>query len=118
MPRLAVVVFLVGIATGVVQPARAQVLDPDRSWRCSDTRQHAAAGVALDLVVRSAILAPAWRRSPVRRVALVVVVGAAYEGVETIAAWQDGSLGTPGRGFGIKDLAATAAGASMPISRR
>lgn len=92
-------------------PAAAQLLDPDRCWSCKDSYYHAGAGAALDVAVRSGIIAKPWRSSPVKRVALVLFVGAAYEGVETFAAWENHQLGQRGYGFGFKDLACDVAGA-------
>lgn len=92
---------------------RAQILDPDRCWSCRDTYYHAVAGATLDVAVRSGVIATSWRSSPVRRVALVFVVGAAYEGVETFSAWENHKLGTRGYGFGLKDLSADVGGAVL-----
>lgn len=61
--------------------------------------------------MRAGYIAPSWRKSPVKRVALVILVGAAYEGVETLSAWENGNSGQPGYGFSFKDLACDAAGA-------
>lgn len=91
--------------------ASAQLLDPDRCWSCRDTYYHAAAGAGIDVAVRTGIIAKSWRSSPVRRVALVALVGAAYEGVETFSAWENHQLGHRGYGFGLKDLACDVGGA-------
>ena len=93
------------------QPASGQFLDPDSDWSARDTYLHAAAGASIDLAVRSGIVAQSWRSSAPRRVVLVVLIGAAYEGVETLAAWENNQLGQPGYGFGLKDLVADLAGA-------
>ena len=110
LTRLVVLLVVLGALTGVA-PARSQVLDPDRCWRCRDTGEHVAAGLALDLTMRSGIVAVSWRRSAWRRVALVAAVGTVYEAVETVASWQNGRLGESGHGFGLKDLTATVTGA-------
>lgn len=110
----AALLVTIGIGAALVAGARAchgQGLDPDRCFSCRDAAYHAAAGGALDLAVRSGFVATSWRASPVRRVALVLVVGAAYEGVETFAAWENGQLGQRGYGFGLKDLTCDLAGA-------
>lgn len=88
-----------------------KLLDPDWNWHGRDSYFHAGAGVLLDVSMRAGYIAPSWRKSPVKRVVLVVLVGAAYEGVETLSAWENKTSGTPGFGWGFKDLICDAAGA-------
>lgn len=88
-----------------------KLLDPDWNWHGRDSYFHAGAGALLDVSMRAGYIAPSWRKSPVKRVALVILVGAAYEGVETLSAWENKTSGTPGYGFGFKDLICDAAGA-------
>jgi hypothetical protein len=91
--------------------ARAQWLDPDRCWTCLDKRLHVAAGAVVVVAVRGPWTAPAWRNTPLKRVALTCAVGAAYEAIqvgEAIAARRWG----PGRGFSPLDLAADCVGAA------
>jgi hypothetical protein len=106
-----VCIALLVLALAVPRSGAAQLLDPDTCWSCRDTYAHAVAGAGINLAVRSGIIAESWRTSPVKRVGLVLLIGAAYEGVETLAAWENGQLGERGFGFGLKDLAADVAGA-------
>jgi hypothetical protein len=93
------------------RPAAAQLLDSDRCVSCRDSYYHTAAGAALDVAVRTGVIAKPWRTHALGRVSLVILVGAVYEGVETFAAWENGQLGKPGHGFGLKDLGCDLAGA-------
>src|SRR5260221_3713 len=108
--RLAALALLLSVFTP--RPAHTQkLLDPDWNFRTRDSYYHAAAGALLDVSMRAGYIAPSWRKSPVKRIALVVLVGAAYEGVETLSAWENHTSGTPGYGFGFKDLTCDLAGA-------
>jgi opacity protein-like surface antigen len=108
MKRLLALAVLAALAT----PASAQrLLDPDWNWHGRDSYFHATAGALIDVSMRAGYIAPSWRKSPIKRVALVVLVGAAYEGVETLSAWENKTSGTRGYGFGFKDLLCDAAGA-------
>lgn len=102
--------LLLLIGAPAALPAQ-HLLDPDWNWHGRDSYFHATAGALLDVSMRAGYIAPSWRKSPVKRVALVVLVGAAYEGVETLSAWENKTSGTPGYGFGFKDLLCDAAGA-------
>lgn len=104
--------FAIALSVFTPRPAHAQrLLDPDWNWHGRDSYFHATAGALLDVSMRAGYIAPSWRKSPVRRVALVILVGAVYEGVETLSAWENKTSGTPGYGFGFKDLMCDAAGA-------
>jgi len=108
--RLAALALLLGVFTP--RPAHAQrLLDPDWDWHGRDSYFHAGAGALLDVSMRAGYIAPSWRKSPVKRVALVILVGAAYEGVETLSAWENSTSGQKGYGWGFKDLICDAAGA-------
>jgi len=96
---LAVFMALLGAA-----PLAAQVLDPDRCLTCADSWQHFAAGAALDVVVRGPYITDSWRDTPIKRIAWVATIGAAYEGLQYFEARANGTLGQPGYGFSLKDL--------------
>jgi hypothetical protein len=97
-----------GLGLGV-RPSAAQ-WDPDRCLTCADTWAHAAAGMALDGLVRGPWISHGWRDTAPKRLALVGVVAAAYEGTQWYEARVSGQRGR-GYGFGLKDWAATVIGA-------
>ena len=98
------------LAASATAPLPAQgMLDPDHTWD-ADQWHHAAAGAALDVVMRGPWIAPAWQTPPAR-VALVMTVGLAYEALQVYEARQSGRLGQEGYGLGVLDLAADLAGA-------
>lgn len=88
----------------------AQWLDPDRCVTCLDKGLHVAAGAVVDVALRGPWVAPAWRDTAVKRVALTCAIGAAYEALQVVEALAE-RRGGPGYGFSPLDLAADCAGA-------
>lgn len=86
-------------------PGAAQFLDPDSCWTCPDSREHFAAGAALDLAARVPFR-KAWQR-----VTATAVIGAVWEAAQWDAARGTDNAGKPGYGFSLKDLACDVAGA-------
>jgi uncharacterized protein YfiM (DUF2279 family) len=84
-------------------PASAQWLDPDRCLTCADTWAHAGAGAGVSLGTQ--LVLP--RAGVVRRLLIVLAIGAAWECGQASATTQRGR----GYGFGLKDLAADLVGA-------
>lgn len=100
------------LLTVAARPAPAQaILDPDTCWTCRDTYQHAAAGGLVNIAMHTQIIAPSWRKSFLGRMGLTLAVGATYEVVELVSAWENKTAGQTGYGFGLKDLVADLAGA-------
>lgn len=95
------------------RPVAAQVLDPDRCWTCSDSRQHFAGGAVLDvgLHVLPKHWVKGWGDTPVRRVAVVTIVGAIFEAGQYDAVRGTPNAGQRGYGFGLKDLGCDLLGA-------
>ena len=104
------ILFLLAFLLPCALPAQ-RLLDPDTCWSCKDSYWHASAGALLDVSMRAGYIASRWRRSAIKRVSLVLLVGAAYEGVETLSAWENKTIGQRGYGFGFKDLTCDLAGA-------
>ena len=97
-------VFAVLLACGGT--SQAQRLDPDHCWTCNDSREHFAAGAAIDLAAHLIPKTHAWQR-----VGLTCAIAAVWEAGQMDAAWRAHQSG-PGYGFGLKDLAVGCAGAA------
>lgn len=106
MRRALLVAAALALAPGA---ARAQgfTFDPDRCFTCRDSREHAAAGAAIDVAAQVV----GWPKKPWQRVALVAAIGAVYEVGEEEGTRGTEYAGQPGYGFGLKDLACDVAGA-------
>lgn len=88
-----------------------QWLDKDRVWD-ADQWQHFAAGAVLDVGLRGLpVIAPDWRRSPAKRLALVGGLAVIFEVYQVYESSAAGWLGNEGAGFGLLDLLATMCGA-------
>ena len=88
-----------------------QWLDSDRRWN-ADQWQHFAAGAILDVGLRGLpVIAPEWRRSPAKRLALVGGLAVVFEAYQVYESNAAGWLGNEGAGFGLLDLLATMCGA-------
>jgi hypothetical protein len=85
--------LIVGLLCFTPTKSQAQFLDPDTCWTCKDSRQHFAAGSAIDLGLQ--VLPNKWQVSnkPWKRVALVALVGAVYEAGQADVARSQGLLG-------------------------
>lgn len=81
--------------------------DPDYCWTCRDSRQHAAAGAAIDVAGQLV----GWPKKSWQRVVLVTAVGAVFEVGEEEGTRGTEYAGRPGYGLGVKDLVCDVAGA-------
>lgn len=113
-PATVLVLALLLLLPASLEGQRAQwtptqgFFDHDRRMWAPDKAEHAGAGAVLDLVARGPWITKSWRDRPWKRVAIVAVIGAAYE----ITDWRRAVSG--GRvGFGALDLAADVVGAVL-----